>query len=99
MTSNIAGKAVVITGASSGLGAAAARTLGAEGARLALGARRRERLEALAREITDAGGQAIPVATDVTDRGQVQKLVDAAAAAYGRVDVGAAARLRMGPGH
>jgi NADP-dependent 3-hydroxy acid dehydrogenase YdfG len=84
---NITGKVVVITGASSGLGEAAARHLSARGAPVVLGARRRDRLTALADELTGKGGQAVAVATDVTDRAQVQRLVDAAVRAYGRVDV------------
>lgn len=84
---NISGKSIVITGASSGLGEAAARLLAAAGARLALGARRRDRLDALVRDIQNAGGQALAVTTDVTDPRQVQALVDAAVAAYGRLDV------------
>jgi NADP-dependent 3-hydroxy acid dehydrogenase YdfG len=87
MGNNIEGKVVVITGASSGMGAAAARHLSAQGATVVLGARRIERLQALVGEITAAGGKALAVATDVTDRGQVQRLVDAAVATYGRIDV------------
>jgi NADP-dependent 3-hydroxy acid dehydrogenase YdfG len=52
-----------------------------------LGARRRDRIQALARELTAGGGKAIAVTTDVTDRAQVKTLVDAAVEAYGRVDV------------
>jgi len=85
--SNIAGKIVVITGASSGLGEATARHLAERGATVVLGARRFERLQALVDEITRAGGQAFALATDVTDPAQVQALVDAAVAHYGRVDV------------
>jgi NADP-dependent 3-hydroxy acid dehydrogenase YdfG len=87
MTLNVEGKVVVITGASSGLGEAAARLLSASGARLALGARRMERLETLAGDLTAKGGRALAVATDVTDFDQVQRLVDAALESYGRVDV------------
>ena len=87
MSDNIAGKVVVITGASSGMGAAAARHLSAQGATVVLGARRVERLQALAGEITAAGGKALVVQTDVTDRGQVRRLVDAAVETYGRIDV------------
>jgi NADP-dependent 3-hydroxy acid dehydrogenase YdfG len=87
MSNNIAGKVVVITGASSGLGEATARLLSAEGASVVLGARRVERLKTLADELTDKGGKALAVATDVTDRGQVKALVDAAVQAFGRVDV------------
>lgn len=84
---NIEGKVVVITGASSGLGEATARLLAAAGARVVLGARRGARLEALAGELTQAGGEALAVVTDVTDAGQVKGLVDAAAERYGRIDV------------
>jgi NADP-dependent 3-hydroxy acid dehydrogenase YdfG len=87
MSSNIEGKVVVITGASSGLGEAAARLLSAEGAKLALGARRVERLRSLAKELEDKGGRAVAIATDVTDRDQVKRLVDAAVEEFGRVDV------------
>ena len=87
MSNNIEGKVVVITGASSGLGEAAARLLSAEGAIVVLGARRADRIEALADELTRSGGKALAVTTDVTDYDQVQKLVDAAVQSYGRVDV------------
>jgi len=87
MSKNVEGKVVVITGASSGLGAATARLLAAQGASVVLGARRAERLESLAKEIKADGGKALAVATDVTDRSQVQKLVDAAVKEFGRVDV------------
>ena len=87
MPDHIAGKVIVITGASSGLGEAAARRLSAAGATLVLGARRVDRLEALAAELRAQGGQVLVVPTDVTDRAQVQRLVDAAVAAFGRIDV------------
>jgi NADP-dependent 3-hydroxy acid dehydrogenase YdfG len=86
-TEGIAGKVVVITGASSGLGEATARRLSAHGATVVLGARRAARIEALAAEIAKAGGKAIAVATDVTDAAQVQRLVDAAVEQFGRIDV------------
>lgn len=84
---NIAGKVVVITGASSGLGEATARHLAARGAAVVLGARRAERLRALVNEIGAAGGRALAVATDVTVATQVQALVDAAVERFGRIDV------------
>jgi NADP-dependent 3-hydroxy acid dehydrogenase YdfG len=87
MTTNIDGKIIVITGASSGLGEAAARHLAGQGAKVVLGARRAERIEALAEEIRTAGGEALPVATDVTDRAQVANLIDTAVRDFGRVDV------------
>jgi NADP-dependent 3-hydroxy acid dehydrogenase YdfG len=84
---NIEGKVVVITGASSGLGEAAARHLSTEGATVVLGARRTERIEAIARELTGRGAKAAALRTDVTDHAQVKKLVDLAVERYGRVDV------------
>lgn len=84
---NIEGKVVVITGASSGLGEAAARHLAALGAPVALGARRVERLRALADELTAAGGKALAMPVDVTRAADVKRLVDAAVEAYGRIDV------------
>ncbi len=87
MSNNIDGKVVVITGASSGLGEAAARLLSEQGAAVVLGARRAERIEALAAALNGAGGKALAMTTDVTDRAQVQNLVDRAIEAFGRVDV------------
>jgi NADP-dependent 3-hydroxy acid dehydrogenase YdfG len=87
MSTNIEGKVVVITGASSGLGEAAARHLASQGAKVVLGARRAERLEALVKEIEAAGGAARAVPVDVTDRAQVANLVDTAVQAFGRIDV------------
>ena len=87
MSNNIQGKVVVITGASSGLGEATARLLHAQGARVALGARRVERIKSLADELRGRGGEALALPTDVTHPEQVKKLVDAAAQAYGRIDV------------
>ena len=84
---NIAGKVVVITGASSGLGEATARYLADRGATVVLGARRMERLQTLVEEITQAGGKALARVTDVTDAAQVQALVDTAVEKYGRIDV------------
>jgi NADP-dependent 3-hydroxy acid dehydrogenase YdfG len=87
MNANIAGKTIVITGGSSGMGAAAARHLASEGANVVVAARRVEKLEALVAEITQAGGQAMAVAVDVTRREDVQTLVDAAVKKFGRIDV------------
>lgn len=84
---NIKGKVIVITGASSGLGEAAARHLSAQGATVVLGARRADRIQSLADELNSKGGKAFAVATDVTDRQQVKKLVDAAVEKFGRIDV------------
>lgn len=86
-STNIAGKVVVITGASSGLGEATARYLAGRGAAVVLGARRVDRLQALVDEITTTGGRAVALATDVTVAAEVQALVDAAVERFGRVDV------------
>jgi NADP-dependent 3-hydroxy acid dehydrogenase YdfG len=87
MNNNIQGKVVVITGASSGLGEATARMLSAEGASVALGARRLDRIQRLADALNAGGGKALARATDVTRAEQVQALVDAAVQAFGHVDV------------
>jgi NADP-dependent 3-hydroxy acid dehydrogenase YdfG len=84
---NIEGRVIVITGASSGMGEAAAKHLSALGATVILGARRRDRIEKLAKEIQDNGGQALAIAMDVTQRDQVKRLVDSAVEQFGRVDV------------
>lgn len=87
MNNNIESKVIVITGASSGLGEAAARYLSREGAHVVLGARRFERIQALADELKDQGGKALALSTNVTDYQQVKRLVDSAVEAFGRIDV------------
>ena len=84
MTQPIKGKVVVITGASSGLGEAAARHLARHGAKLVLGARRMERLQALAKELSL--GDSAAVETDVSQYAQVKRLVDTAVQSHGRID-------------
>ena len=85
MTQGIENKVVVITGASSGNGAATARRLAEHGAKLVLGARRLDRLQALAAELSLGDGAA--VRTDVTQYEQVRHLVDHAVQTHGRIDV------------
>jgi NADP-dependent 3-hydroxy acid dehydrogenase YdfG len=85
MSNSIEGKVVVITGASSGLGEAAARHLARHGAKLVLGARRIERLQALAQDLSL--GDDAAVQTDVTQYAQVRRLVDHAVQSRGRIDV------------
>ncbi|WP_329399453.1 SDR family oxidoreductase [Streptomyces lydicus] len=80
-------KTVVITGASSGIGEATARRLAADGHRVFLGARRTDRLAALTGRLVGAGGSAAYRRVDVTDADDVCAFVDAARAAFGRVDV------------
>jgi len=87
MNNNIDGKIVVITGASSGLGKATAEMLSAQGASVVLGARRVDRIRALADELTERGRKALALATDVTQCDQVKNLVDLAVREFGRVDV------------
>lgn len=85
--SNINGKVVLITGASSGIGEATARLLAAQGATVVLGARRLDRLEKLVAEIDESGGIAACRALDVTSREDTQAFVDFAEQRFGRVDV------------
>jgi NADP-dependent 3-hydroxy acid dehydrogenase YdfG len=80
-------KVILITGASSGIGAGIARELGKAGAKLMLGARRTDRLEALAEDIKATGGEALTRRLDVTDRADVAAFAEAARQAWGRVDV------------
>lgn len=84
---SIRGKVVVITGASSGLGESTARHLAALGARLVLGARRQAHLDRIVADIAAGGGEAIAVATDVTRPEQVEALLAAGEARFGRIDV------------
>jgi NADP-dependent 3-hydroxy acid dehydrogenase YdfG len=87
MSTNIEGKVVVITGASSGLGEATARHLATLGAKVVLGARRQANLEKLVSEITAAGGNAVAYQTDVTRKADVEALIKGAVDTFGRVDV------------
>jgi NADP-dependent 3-hydroxy acid dehydrogenase YdfG len=85
--SNIQGKVIAITGASSGIGEGVARLLAERGAHVVIGARRTERLEKLAAEITAKGGSIRFRAVDVTSRADTQAFVDFARDAFGPVDV------------
>jgi NADP-dependent 3-hydroxy acid dehydrogenase YdfG len=82
----LAGRVGVVTGASSGIGAAIARALGAAGMAVVLGARRAERLGAVCADIRAAGGQSDFVVTDVRDESQVEALIAAAVERFGRLD-------------
>jgi short-subunit dehydrogenase len=81
------GKAIIVTGASAGIGRAMARQLASQGARLAIAARRAERLEEVAEECRRMGGEAIAIPTDVADEAQCKSLVERTVAAYGRLDM------------
>ena len=87
MTDNIKNKVIIITGASSGIGEITAKRLAQRGALVALGARRKERLDQLVQDIQRVGGQAVAFQTDVTKRVQVEALVKGTVDAFGRVDV------------
>jgi NAD(P)-dependent dehydrogenase (short-subunit alcohol dehydrogenase family) len=97
MTSRLLdGKVAIITGASRGIGAAAARRFAGAGASVVLAARTDSDIQSIAAEIQSAGGRAMAVATDVTDERQVEKLVQQTVAAYGRLDI---AFNNAGSGH
>ncbi len=86
-TSNIADKVVVITGASSGIGESTAKLLARHGAKVVVGARRKDRIDAVVKEISGAGGKAIGFAVDVTKRAELEALIKGAVDSFGRVDV------------
>ncbi len=87
MPKTLRGKVVVITGASAGIGRAAALFFAAEGANVVVAARRRDRLENLKARIEESGAKCLAVTTDVSIREQVQRLLDATLEHFGRVDV------------
>ena len=84
---NIENKVIVITGASSGLGEATARLLAKKGAKVVIGARRTEKLEAIVQDIRAEGGQAEFIGADVTKPNEVQALIEKALSAFGQIDV------------
>ncbi len=87
MPQTIRDHVVIVTGASSGIGAAAAREFAHHGARVVLAARRADALEEVVSEITNAGEQAIAVPTDITDPAQVLHLMEHTREVYGRIDI------------
>ncbi|MDH6292793.1 SDR family NAD(P)-dependent oxidoreductase [Rhodococcus opacus] len=87
MTSKLTGTVALVTGASSGIGADTARQLADQGAAVALVARRKDRLHALADEITEAGGTALAVEADITDRDQAETAVRQTIERFGRLDI------------
>jgi NADP-dependent 3-hydroxy acid dehydrogenase YdfG len=87
MTGKLTGKVAIITGASAGIGKATAIALAAEGAKVAIVARRGDRLEALAQRIIAAGGEALVVVADITDDTQIQTVVNQTKTAWGQIDI------------
>jgi len=81
------GQVAIVVGASSGMGRATALAFAVEGAKVALAARRQRELEALVAEVTRAGGEAVALAADVAKRAEVDAVVQATAARFGRLDV------------
>ena len=99
MTANLTGTVALVTGASSGIGAATARQLAERRCRRRAVARRRDRLEALAAEIDQAGGTALVVEADITDRTQAEAAVQQTVERFGRLDtlVNNAGLMLLGP--
>ena len=87
MSVSLRDRVVIVTGASAGIGREAARAFAREGTRVALAARRADRLEALENEIQENGGEALAVPTDVGDPGQVEALVAKTLRRWGRLDI------------
>jgi NADP-dependent 3-hydroxy acid dehydrogenase YdfG len=99
MTQSLVGTVALVTGASSGIGEATAVVLAEEGSAVALVARRRDRLEVLAKRIGDGGGTALVIEADVTDQRQAQRAVETTVAELGRLDtlVNNAGVMLLGP--
>src|SRR3954471_22852656 len=87
MAGRLDGTVALVTGASSGIGEATALALAGEGAAVALVARRRDRLDALAQKISGDGGRVVVSETDVTDEAQAKAAVEAAVGELGRLDI------------
>lgn len=87
MTGKLSGKVAIVTGASSGIGEATAVALAAEGAKVAVVARRSDRLESLVQQIANGGGEAFAIAADVTDERQAQDMINQTKSRFDRVDI------------
>ncbi len=101
MTGNgeLRGTVALVTGASSGIGQATALALAQQGAKLVIAARRRDRLQQLAAQISDIGGEALAIETDVTSAEQAESLVERTVSRFGRLDtlVNNAGVMLLGP--
>jgi NADP-dependent 3-hydroxy acid dehydrogenase YdfG len=99
VTESLEGTVALVTGASSGIGEATARQLAADGAAVALVARRVDRLDTLAKEIAEAGGRALVIEADVTDQSQAEDAVERTVSELGRLDtlVNNAGVMLLGP--
>lgn len=99
MAGKLEGKTALVTGASSGIGEATALALAAEGATVAIAARRADRLDALAKRIGESGGKAYSIVADVADEAQARDMVTTANAQMGRIDilVNNAGMMLLGP--
>jgi NADP-dependent 3-hydroxy acid dehydrogenase YdfG len=99
MSDRLAGTVALVTGASSGIGAATAQALVAQGASVALAARRVDNLESLAAQIRDQGGTALVIETDVTDESQARAAVEQTVSEFGRLDtlINNAGVMLLGP--
>jgi len=87
MSANLKNKVVLITGASSGFGKDAARLFAAEGCKVVLAARRLDRLQALAVEIQNSGGEALAIPVDVSQPAEIEVMVQTALDLYGQIDI------------
>ena len=87
MAQKLTGKVALVTGASSGIGEATAIALAAEGAAVAVVARREERLQKLVKRISDNGGKAYPIVADVTEEAQANEIIQKTKSELGRVDI------------
>nr|MBI3613830.1 SDR family oxidoreductase [Nitrospirota bacterium] len=87
MSGRLDGKVAVVTGSSSGIGKAIAATFAAEGAKVVVAARRRDLCAQVVRQITQRGGQALALPTDVADEAQVERLMADTVRQYGRLDI------------
>jgi NADP-dependent 3-hydroxy acid dehydrogenase YdfG len=87
MANKLQGKVALVTGASSGIGEATAMALVAEGATVVLSARRADRIDELVKRITDNGGKALPIVSDVVDEAQANDMVKKTHDEFGRLDI------------